>query len=103
MFKYDIRSISKIMDFTQNDWVQRDITNKTRTLTKRGSDTIHAVIPKKYQKYPSNPILKHANVLDEVNKSPWGFLLNMPSHDAYSIPIHVHTMTLADISHEQKE
>ena len=27
----------------------------------------------------------------------------MPSNDTYSIQIHVHTMTLADTSHEKKD
>ena len=56
------------MEFTQNDWGQRDIKNKTTILTKPGIDTVHAVIPKIYQKYPSTTIIKHANVLDKVNK-----------------------------------
>ena len=58
------------MQFTQNDRGQRDIINKTKILTKQGSDTIHDVIPTKYHKYPSNPILKYVNVLAKVNKSP---------------------------------
>ena len=41
------------MEFTQNDWGQRDIINKIKILTKLGTDTIHAVISTKYQKYPS--------------------------------------------------
>ena len=77
--------------------------NRIITLTKLGSDTINDVIPKKYQKHSSNTILKHANVLAKVNKSPWGRLLNMMPHDANSIPIHVRTMTLVDINHKQKE
>ena len=56
------------MDFTQNYWGQRDIINKAKILTKQVSDTIHDVIPTKYQKYPSNTILKYANVLAKVNK-----------------------------------
>ena len=91
------------MKFMQNECGQRDITNRIKILTKRGSDKIHDVILKIYHKYPSNTILKHANVLAEVNKLPQGSLLNMPSHDSYSIPIHVRTTILADISHEQKE
>ena len=39
-FRYNIKSIRKMMEFTQNDWGQRDIINITTTLTKRGSDTI---------------------------------------------------------------
>ena len=35
------------MESTQNDWGQQDIINETKILTKRGSDTIHDVIPKK--------------------------------------------------------
>ena len=35
------------MDFTQNDWGQRDIINKVIILTKRVTDKIHAVILKK--------------------------------------------------------
>ena len=64
---------------------------------------MHAVIPTKYQKYPSTTILKHMNVLAKVNKSPSGPLLKMTPHDAYSITIHLLRMILMDISHEQKE
>ena len=45
-----------------------------------------------------NTIPKNANVLAKVNELPYGSLLNMPSHDVYSIPIHLCTMILADIS-----
>ena len=58
------------MSFAQNEWGQRDIINKIRILTKLGTYTIPAIIPEKYQKYPSTTILKHANVLDKLNKSP---------------------------------
>ena len=64
---------------------------------------IHANIPMKYQKYPSTTILKHVNVLPKVNKSTWGNLHHMTPHDSYSIPIHVRTMSLSVISHEQEE
>ena len=64
---------------------------------------IHAKIRKKYQKYPSTTIFKHANVLAKVNKPPFVFFYNMTTHDAYIIPIHVPTVTLAKSSHEQKE
>ena len=64
---------------------------------------IHDVIPTKYQTYFSTTILEHANVLDKVDKSPLNVLRNMTPHDAYSITIHVRTVTLSDISHEQKE
>ena len=58
------------MDFTQNDWGQRDIINRIMKLNKRGSDTIHDVIPTKYQKYSSKTIIKHAIFLDKLNKLP---------------------------------
>ena len=58
------------MEFTQNNCGQCDIINIIIKLTKRGSDTIDELIPMKYQKYPSNTIIKHANVLAEVNKFP---------------------------------
>ena len=48
-----------MIDFTQNDRGQHDIMDIIIKLTKRGSDTIHDVIPKKYQKYPSNTYLKY--------------------------------------------
>ena len=76
--------IPKMMKFTQNDWGQRDIINKTKILTKRGSDTIHDVVQTKYQKYPSNTILEHANILSEANKLPWGRLQNTKPHNAYN-------------------
>ena len=91
------------MGFNQNDRGKRYITNKIKILTKRGTDTIHAVIPMKYQKYTSTTILKYVNVLAKVNKLPWERLHNMIPQDACSIPIHVCTVILADISHEQKE
>ena len=56
------------MEFTQDYWGQCDIINKTKILTKRGSDNIHDVIPSKCQKHPSNKILKQADVLAKVNK-----------------------------------
>ena len=68
--------------------------NKITILTKRGTDMIHAVILKKYQKYPSTTILKQANVLEKVNKPPYGRLQNMTPHNAYSITIHVRTINL---------
>ena len=92
-----------MMEFTQNDWDQRDVINKNILWTKLGTDTIHPVIPMKYQKHTSTTILKHANILDKVNKSPYMSLLNMTPHDAYSITIHVRTMSISEISHDKKE
>ena len=63
---------------------------------------INDVILAKYQKHFSNTILKHANVLANINKSPWGRLLDMTPHDTYSIPIHGRTMTLVDINHKKR-
>ena len=57
-----------MMIFTQNDWSQREIINKVIILTKQGTDTIHAVIPKKCQNYPSTTILKHVFFGGKVNK-----------------------------------
>ena len=91
------------MEFTNNNWFQHDIINKFTVLTKRGTDTINDVITKKYQKYPSTKILKHTICLAKVNKSPYVCLLNMTTHGAYSITIHVRKMTILDISHKQKE
>ena len=91
------------MEVTQNDWGQREITNKIVILTKRSADTIHDFILTKYQKYPSTTILKHANVLEKVNKPPYGSLSNITPHNAYSITIYVYIVMLADSSHEQKE
>ena len=55
---------------------------------------IHDVIPTKYQKYFSTTILEHTNCLAKVNKSPQGHLHDMTPHGAYSITIHVRTVTL---------
>ena len=85
------------MSFTQNDWGQRDIIKKFIILNKWSKKTIHAVLPKKYQKYLSTTILKNENVLAKVNKLPWGSLLHMTPHDSYSITIHVRTMATLDI------
>ena len=87
--------------FAHNDWGQRDIINNIIILTKIGLDTIYTFITTKYQKYPSTKIFKHVNVLAEVNKFPYGRLLNMTPHDAYSITIHIRTMNLANIIHEK--
>ena len=64
---------------------------------------IYTIITEKYQKYPPTTLLKNVDVLAKVNKLPYGHLLNLTPHDAYSITIHVRTMTLADISHEKKQ
>ena len=56
------------MELTQNDRYQHDIINKIKILTNRVTDKRHAAITKKYQKYPSTTIPKHANVLAKVNK-----------------------------------
>ena len=88
--------------FTQIDWGQWYIIKKVTILTKQGTDTIHAVIPKKYQKYPLKK-LKHANVLDKENKLSWWHLHIMTPHDAYSITIHVRKTAIAEIIHEQKD
>ena len=65
------------MKFTHNDWVQCEIINKIKNLTKRGADTIYTVIPMIYQKYHSITILKHTNVLAKVNKQSYKHLLDM--------------------------
>ena len=57
----------------------------------------------KYQKYPSNTVLKHADVLTKENISPYVRLLDMMLYYAYSISIHGHKMTISEIVHEQKE
>ena len=85
------------MDSTQNYWGQCDILNTIIILTKRGTDKIYAVIPTKYQKYPSTTILKHANILAKVIKLPYRNLHNMTPHGAYSITVHARTTTLVDI------
>ena len=62
---------------------------------------IHAVIPTKYQKYPSTTILIHVNFLAKGYKSPCGRLPNIMPHDVYSITIHVRTI-VADISNRKR-
>ena len=92
-----------MMCFTQNYSGQCDIINRNIILTKQVTDTIHAVIPKKYHKYPLTTILKHVDFLDELNILPYVRLLDIMPHDAYSITIHIRTMTILDISQEQKD
>ena len=58
------------MSITKNYYGQRKIINIIKISTKRGTDTIHDVIPKKYQLYPSTTILNNMNVLAKVNESP---------------------------------
>ena len=88
---------------THNEGGQRDTINNIIILTKKGAYTIYTIIMTKYQKYPSTTILKHVNVLAKVNKLPYFRLLNMTPRYAYSITIHVRTMTLVDISPTKKE
>ena len=89
--------------FTKNDLSQRGIIKNFIILTKQDTNKIHDYILTIYHKYPSPKILKHANVLAKVNKSTYARLLNMTPHGAYSIAVNIHTMNIADISHEQKE
>ena len=65
------------MKFTHNYWGQRDITKNIMVSTKQVLYTIYDVIPMKYHKYPSFTILKHGNVLAEVNKTHYKCLLDM--------------------------
>ena len=51
----------------------------------QGTYTIHAVIKRKYKKCPSTTILKHANVLAEVSKSPYVILSNMTPYKIYTV------------------
>ena len=90
------------MKFTQNYWGQFNIINKIKILTKQVTDTIHASIPTKYQKYPTTTIIKHSNVFAKSNELPYGRLPNKIPHDAYSITIHVRILNPADISHKQQ-
>ena len=92
-----------MMDFTQNYWGQHDIIHIIKILIKQRTDTIHDIIPTKYQKYSSNTILKHVNSLAKLNQMPYNHFHIMTPCEAYSITIYVHTVTIADSSHEQKE
>ena len=85
-----------MIDLIKKDRGQCDIIKKIMIITKRDNDTIQAVIMKKYQNYPSTTILKHANILAKVKKSPYVRLLNMMPYHAYSITIHVRTMTISN-------
>ena len=58
------------MDFTKNDSDQRDIINKIKILTKRGTDSICAAVPNKFQKNTSTKIFNNAIFLAKLNKSP---------------------------------
>ena len=58
------------MEFTQNDWVQCGIINEIKILTKRGTDTIHAVIQKNTRNIPQPKYLNMQVFLSKVNKSP---------------------------------
>ena len=69
-------------------------------LTMQGTDMIHAVITTKYHKYPSTTILNHSNILSKVNKLPCRCLLQITPHDAYSITIHVLTVTQVVVGHK---
>ena len=58
------------MEFTQNYWGQSDIITKTKILTKRGTDTIYAVILKNIRSIPQPQYLKMRIFLAGVNKFP---------------------------------
>ena len=88
------------MELPKNDWGQRDTINTIIILTKIDLDTIHAAILTKYCKYASTTILTHANFLAKVNKLSYGSFPNITPHDAYSITIHVRTVTLLEISYK---
>ena len=49
-----VRPAHKIMELTENDWGQRDIKDKIKILTKRGTYTINADILTKYHKISLN-------------------------------------------------
>ena len=89
------------MEFTQSYSGQCDIINQIKIFPKRVTYMINAVIPTKYQKYPSTTILEHANDLAKVNKYTYRRLHSMAPHGNYSIKIHVRTLNLAGISQEQ--
>ena len=55
---------------------------------------IHAVIPMECEKYPSTTILKHENILAEVNKSHNVYFSNKNVQEVYSTKIYVRTMTI---------
>ena len=65
------------MKFTNNDLGQYDIIKKNIILTKQDVDMINKFILVKYHKYPQNTIIKHANVLDKVNKPSYKCSLHM--------------------------
>ena len=69
------------MSFTKNDCGQHHII-KCYNINQRGTDTLHGVIPIKYQNYPSTTILKNAKILAKANKFPYVHLLDMTTHDA---------------------
>ena len=54
---------------------------QTYNLNQRGKYTVTVFIPTNYYNYPSTPILRHANILAEVNKLTYVSLLNMTSHE----------------------
>ena len=89
--------------YALNNWGQYDNINKIIIFIKRGLDRINDVILTKYHKYLSTTILEHVNFLAKVNKSPEEHLHNITPHDDYSIIIHVSTVNVAYISHEQKK
>ena len=62
---------------------------------------MYALNPTKYWTYLSTTILKHANIFAKVNKSPYGRLHNMTTHDANSITIHICTLTIDENSNKK--
>ena len=57
-------------------WLRSTLHHKKNyNLNQEGTDTIHAAIPTNDHNYPSSKIIKHANVLVEVNKLPYVRLL----------------------------
>ena len=67
---------------------------KNNNINQIGTDMIHAVIPMECEKYPSTTILKHENILAEVNKSHNVYFSNKNVQEVYSTKIYVRTMTI---------
>ena len=60
-------------------------------IKRRGTDAINDAIPMKHQKYPPKTILKHANVLAELSKSPCVHSYNMAKYkDIHYYDPHMH-------------
>ena len=67
------------------DWIQCDIIKQSKNLNQSGKNKIPAIIPTEYQNYLSTAILKHVNLLAELNKLCCVHILKMTLYNTSTV------------------